>query len=660
MGDRAQMTGAARGDQPADRPLAAVVRVAAAGGNRAFSAAVLRSGAGQGAGPLDPAIAAWIQGARGSGRPLGEGVRDDMQARFGADLSSVRIHTGATADTLSRAVQAEAFTTGSDIFFRAGRFTPDSDSGRLLLAHELTHVVQQPSASAGGQLVVTAPDDAAEVEAAAVAKAVVSRSSAAEAAEPSSRVRRGILRFASHEHRDIGQEATGGGVTVEIDLGDGERLTYGEMVALAGDYFESLAQMQQLAGSPSGQEELRAARWDALHVGSAQSPEATKRMKDRYYTLAARNLTHFSAGGTARTEYERYHREALAQAFYAGASEDPSYATKALTTEAFGNHYLTDMFSAGHVRTPRQEIKEWYDAMFPDSVDRFVSYIATKLTENLERQGDLNWFTVGGWGIGPRNWIVEWQARGIVRDLGGPALQAFGLGDLVSLAYHNLDNKGLGVVSDVDENGVEVPGGYRWMAKGDDLLATSEITQKMVVAAVRESLVDLAQIRQQGVAAGAGQCLGKETIERLTDGAIAELTPYQAERYIPREDPTANNLQLNWHWGELSPELRASLDQAISGTVAGTLRGKASSVGDSSGVIEKFGLRLNARQALLDFADYLAAQGTVAIEEAMSTAASAETGGHSMLPTDAGVPLPAGVPEPPAGSDRMDAGVPTR
>src|SRR5262249_44026284 len=156
----------------------------------------------------------------------------------------------------------------------------------------------------------------------------------------------------------------------------------------------------------------------------------------------------------------------------------------------------------------------------------------TKLTENLERQGDLNWFTVGGWGIGPRNWIVEWQGRGIVGGLGGRALQGFGVGDPGFVGYPNPDNKGAGGVAGGDENGVEVPGGYRWMgmAKGDDLLATSEITQKMVVAAVRESLVDLAQIRQQGVAAGAGQCLGKETIERLTDGAIAELTPYQAER----------------------------------------------------------------------------------------------------------------------------------
>jgi hypothetical protein len=66
-----------------------------------------------------------------------------MERRFGADLGNVRLHTGASAQVMSRLLRAQAFTSGRDIFFAAGKLDPDSARGRLLLAHELTHVVQQ-------------------------------------------------------------------------------------------------------------------------------------------------------------------------------------------------------------------------------------------------------------------------------------------------------------------------------------------------------------------------------------------------------------------------------------------------------------------------------------------------------------------------------------
>ncbi len=84
-----------------------------------------------------------IDAARGGGQPLPGGLRDKMEGAFGADFSGVRVHTDAQADGLNRAVSARAFTTGQDVFFRQGEFDAGSSDGQRLIAHELTHVVQQ-------------------------------------------------------------------------------------------------------------------------------------------------------------------------------------------------------------------------------------------------------------------------------------------------------------------------------------------------------------------------------------------------------------------------------------------------------------------------------------------------------------------------------------
>ena len=66
-----------------------------------------------------------------------------MEQAFGADFSGVKVHTDGQSDQLNQSIQARAFTTGQDIFFRQGQYDPGSKGGQELLAHELTHVVQQ-------------------------------------------------------------------------------------------------------------------------------------------------------------------------------------------------------------------------------------------------------------------------------------------------------------------------------------------------------------------------------------------------------------------------------------------------------------------------------------------------------------------------------------
>lgn len=83
-----------------------------------------------------------------SGQPLAASARAFMESRFGQDFGQVRVHTGSLADEAAGSIQAEAYTVDHDIVFGRGRYEPDSPQGRLLLAHELTHVMQQ---RAGGQ-----------------------------------------------------------------------------------------------------------------------------------------------------------------------------------------------------------------------------------------------------------------------------------------------------------------------------------------------------------------------------------------------------------------------------------------------------------------------------------------------------------------------------
>ena len=81
--------------------------------------------------------------AKGGGSPLDKAFRAKVEPAMGADFSEVKVHTSSEADKLSKAIQAKAFTTGKDIFFRQGEYEPGSKGGQELLAHELTHVVQQ-------------------------------------------------------------------------------------------------------------------------------------------------------------------------------------------------------------------------------------------------------------------------------------------------------------------------------------------------------------------------------------------------------------------------------------------------------------------------------------------------------------------------------------
>ena len=96
-----------------------------------------------GGGDASTELESSIQGARGGGQPLAADLQRSMGQSMGADFSGVKVHTDSQSDQLNQSIQAKAFTTGQDVFFRQGAYEPSSRGGQELIAHELTHVVQQ-------------------------------------------------------------------------------------------------------------------------------------------------------------------------------------------------------------------------------------------------------------------------------------------------------------------------------------------------------------------------------------------------------------------------------------------------------------------------------------------------------------------------------------
>ncbi|MEH1794112.1 eCIS core domain-containing protein [Nostoc sp.] len=90
-----------------------------------------------------PDLEASINQAKNGGQLMADNIRKPMEEAFGADFSGVKVHTDGKSDQLNQSIQARAFTTGQDVFFRQGEYNPGSRGGQELLAHELTHVVQQ-------------------------------------------------------------------------------------------------------------------------------------------------------------------------------------------------------------------------------------------------------------------------------------------------------------------------------------------------------------------------------------------------------------------------------------------------------------------------------------------------------------------------------------
>ena len=149
----------------------AVMHLQKTAGNASVSAALEEQ---------EPSLVKDVVGS-GGGSPLDRDTRGFMESRLGADFSDVRVHTDGKATESARSVQAYAYTVGTDVVFQSDKFAPDSDSGQRMLAHELTHVVQQRSGPvagtpAPGGIQISSPSDSFEQAAESSADHVMSSS----------------------------------------------------------------------------------------------------------------------------------------------------------------------------------------------------------------------------------------------------------------------------------------------------------------------------------------------------------------------------------------------------------------------------------------------------------------------------------------------------
>lgn len=186
----------------------------------------------------------------GGGSALAPDVRNEMQGRLGHDFSDVRVHTDSRAADSAASVNAHAYTVGSNIVFQRDKFDPGSSAGKTMLAHELTHVVQQRSGpvdgteTAGG-VKVSDPSDRFEREAAANADRVMSSS------VPDAHSHDGGGGGESAVQRDAedGEEfdETAQGTFIQRDEEDGELEDEGEADVAQGSFVQRLA-VQRHAG----------------------------------------------------------------------------------------------------------------------------------------------------------------------------------------------------------------------------------------------------------------------------------------------------------------------------------------------------------------------------------------------------------------------------
>jgi hypothetical protein len=345
-----------------------------------------------------------------------------------------------------------------------------------------------------------------------------------------------VQRFGTQEHKLMGDKGSGVGRVV---LAPGLEVSFGDVTALAGDYFGSVAQIQALARTkgdgrtiPGTRDELHYALFVKLwgkETDAGFGPEVIKAVTQRYYTLAGTNRTHFTnpagakgasvddlanardaspvsnkveeaygkppeltKGGVATTNAGSYREnhalalEAAARAGRTGRSKD-----EAMLYEAFASHFQTDAFSAGHIRTPRDAISSWWNVKQPMFWTNVKLWMAERIAQHLnDHSNAAGVLTVQQlWGL------AQDTLRSVLTSKGIPDLT---FGDVVAGAVHDRDNE-QGVDAMVGPDVVPLLGDGEILKKGKET-AKGAATMKAVTAALKVSVDEVHKAYDRGKA----------------------------------------------------------------------------------------------------------------------------------------------------------------
>jgi hypothetical protein len=605
-------------DDHAEREADRIADQVVAGPPRAVNAplrAVAPTGSSDARTPLAPPSVE--QTLAGVGAPLEGGLCRDMEQRFGYDFSRVRIHSGPVAERSARELSAAAYTVGERVVFAAGRYAPGTNEGRRLIAHELTHVVQQSGARP------------------------LSATQSLEPARSTPQTRPAPLRvsrFGEGEHKKLGNLATttypyfavpstdevglrsspkgpqpddrfrnlvaslrkgvrvlvvsskgkwmrvmvysgtvldgttnkpvnGAGLTgyvsqelltkepgvfdQNLPVLPGISLTYGDFTALGGDHFRQFLDLEEYAKSPGGGDNIKkfVDVVEGRRQGEFEDPKTIdKAWADRFKDLALDNVSHFSLGGTALETWKKGHYRALMTAAVAGVGSDVSGLQRAYAMNGFADHFLTDSFSSGHVRTPRVKILESYQAFFDQHLDSILNYIFRSIGDQMIVQAMDDYPNRFGLGLvthhdfcaNNREAITEFRkkAEEMLQDqhLGKADIKKLVVkyvGGAVAKALHDADNQGgLQVKSKKHPEG--------WKAFGDGRL--EPMSQKYIVEAVQVSKDEIVEAFNIGIDFKKPPA-GVKLFEKIKP-LVYPVS--KIEDYIPETDKTKSRPQPEW------------------------------------------------------------------------------------------------------------------
>ncbi len=420
----------------------------------------------------------------------------------------------------------------------------------------------------------------------------------------------------AQEHRALGEVATGA-AKVELG-GEAPRdrllLGFGDVVALSGDYFvpdgfpveasprdgsaadalasEGLFTLAVLPGHRGERPGTRDEVVGALKVmaadqglgdprfepggefaafsfsESAAETEVERRVRDRFLALGASNDDHFVAPGrrgpatagdrprarfgSAVRAYHQLHERALDAAWELGRQGGD--ASRAMAWEAAAQHYLTDAFAAGHLRTPVAAIREFWQLRYPDFWHGLRRKVASDTARALRELALPLRFVPEGMVFGRALAAVEQRTGGFPR---------ISLGDLLAKVFHDWDNT----------HGLVLEDGA--VLFGDGCLDQG-VTRERAVAAVRAGVDDVEAAFEMG-ASGRAAVSGSALYAAVRDATGAPGAFFLAETLIPRASP--ENPPQNWQANDLE-DLWSSPIVGSGGTTVGAAIAEALEAGE--------------------------------------------------------------------------------
>jgi len=428
---------------------------------------------------------------RARGNPLDASSLAYFEPRFGQNFSHVRVHVGAAAAESARGMQARAYTAGHHIVYGPGEYAPETARGKRLIAHELAHVVQQGASE------------------------------------------RRVQRFTEPGHKLIGDAAFG---IEPLKLGELE-MTFGDAVAL-GDYFGSFEIVRDLAKKPGKGRNSKGlvlyVLWEKIHkhkqskLGEWYDKDAVFQADQISRSLDSKNISHFpnpQSGDPARdplqknqrvtrdkkpfgaaATYRQAHEQAMEISYINGTHQQGN--DDALLADGFACHFLTDSFSASHLRTPRDSIKVYWDKKVPGFRQKLINWLADQIDRQpLSSIGPVNlamrFFAITGFPFvkTPNSTVRSAAVTQLSLLLSGGD---FSFGDVVSLIVHDAEGAA-GVEASIDGKHLTLAGDKNLVREtpadpldpaGDQVYSfnsdnVASQTAEAAIAAVKASIEDI-------------------------------------------------------------------------------------------------------------------------------------------------------------------------